>query len=198
MSAAEPFDRRVQLSVKLASRSVSPGDRTAGSVELRAGAPGRVEALRVVARCVRRERHQGEVRESSLPVCAAMNLGAYALSADAAREIPFTLHWPGELASSVPNQLDYDLVATAVLEGGAVEASVRVLVLPSQGGSHATLPVGPPWIATGTPCEAEDDDGRWRPGEVEGVNGLMVLVRWGDGAPSAWLPLRRLRERGGP
>lgn len=196
MSEREPTERGgLQVSVKTASRSVAPGDRGAGFVVLRAERGARVTALRVVARMVRREKHGGDVREVTLPVNASISLGAFSLSEGVPREVPFTITWPRDLASSVPNQLDYDLVATAVTDDATVEASSRVLVLPALAGDNATLPIGPAWVATGTPCEAEDDDGRWRNGEVENVHGLMVLVRWSDGAPSAWLPIRRLRER---
>jgi len=196
MSVRESTERRgLQVSVKVASRSVAPGDRCAGFVVLRADRGARATALRVVARMLRREKHEGDVREVTLPVNASISLGAFALSEGVPREVPFTVSWPRDLASSVPNQLDYDLVATAVTDDETVEASSRVLVLPALAGDNATLPIGPAWVSTGTACEAEDDDGRWRHGEVENVHGLMVLVRWSDGAPSAWLPVRRLRER---
>ena len=196
MSERERTERvGLQVSVRTASRSVTPGDRGAGVVVMRAAQGVRVTALRVVARMLRREKHGGDVREVALPVNASISLGAFSLSEGMSREVPFTVSWPRDLASSVPNQLDYDLVATAVTDDATVEASSRVLVLPSQASDNSTLPIGPAWVATGTPCEAEDDEGRWRQGEVENVHGLMVLVRWSDGASSSWLPVRRLRER---
>ncbi|MEZ4394207.1 MAG: hypothetical protein R3A48_24305 [Polyangiales bacterium] len=182
------------LSVKLASRTVLPGDRAAGVLILSAASAARVTALRVVPTMTRRELEAGEVRSTSLPVSSGSQLGAYSVAAGANREIHFSVQLPPELATSVPNQLDYDLVATAVTDEGEVEARARVLVLPTEGGANMTLPIGPMWLAVGNECEAETDEGHWVDARIEGVHGLTALVRWRDAEPT-WLPARRLRER---
>lgn len=194
MSGDPSFDpKALGLSVKLASRTVLPGDRAAGVLTLSASSAARVTALRVVPTMTRRELEAGEVRSTSLPVSSGAQLGAYSVAAGATREIHFSVQLPPELATSVPNQLDYDLVATAVTEEGEVEARARMLVLPTEGGANMTLPIGPMWLAVGNDCEAETDEGHWVPARIESVHGLTALVRWRDAEPS-WLPARRLRE----
>lgn len=196
MSGAHSSKRgTLRLSAKLASRSIHPGERTVGRLTLSADEAVRVVALRVVPMMTRRELREREVSATELAVSMGAQLGAYSVAAGAIREIPFALTWPQDLASSVPNQLDYDLVATAVLDEGEVESRSRVLVLPSESGAVATLPIGPDWLQVGAECEAETDEGRWLPARIEGVLGLTALVRWEVGAEAEWLPARRVRAR---
>lgn len=182
----------LRVAVALPSRSVAPGDRCVGTLTLQAPVSTHVESIHVVPVMLRRLRDGDVQRVEELPVSAPHSLGAHAVTAHTPRVLQFTMTWPHELAASVPNQLDYDLVATAVTLSGEVTSRTRVLVLAAPDADNMTLPIGPAWASPGTRCELEEG-GAWHPAKIESVHGLMVLVRCDDALAPLWVPTRRIR-----
>lgn len=201
--SARPMDTRdpaspprLKLSLRVDSRSIVPGAELTGALELRAeGATARVRAVRVAPTLLRRSTgRDGAITEERVSLGAGYTHGPCLVNLDAARSFPFALRWPTALASSVPNQLDYDVLATVTTDEGVREEALRCLVLPASAGSLPTMPVGPAWAEVGALCEAEGDDGAWRPAKISRVQGHKALVAWQDGATASWVQIHQLRE----
>lgn len=185
---------RVGVALRLPARMLVPGGTARGVVDLVAPAEGaRVAAVTLAARMLRRNggRDGAAVTEESVDLVGPLTLATdLALDPGARRSFDFGLSVPAALASSIPNQLDYELVACA----DDVREAVRCLVLPARAGTLPTMPVAPPWAEVGAACEVERDDGTWSPAVIAEVQGQSARVAWSDGAPERWVDLHQLRE----